>query len=139
MRTERLLRQYVLGAFSFKEMSQKRTGRARAGLADTTISVGSEVSVSAEFAYGGQAVIEGVVIRGRRTIALAVRRPSGSLYRYREPLRSPLQRSRVARLPFVRGLVVLWETLAVRVRMLMRSANVALEEALAGDAEAPHA
>ncbi len=84
--------------------------------------------MSAEFAYGGQAVIEGVVIRGRRTIALAVRRPSGSVYRYREPLRSPLQRSRVARLPFVRGLVVLWETLNVGVRMLMRSANVALEE-----------
>ncbi len=81
-----------------------------------------------EFAYGGQAVIEGVVIRGRRTIALAVRRPSGAVYRYREPLRSPLQRSRVARLPFVRGLVVLWETLNVGVRMLMRSANVALEE-----------
>ncbi len=95
------------------------------------------MSVSAEFAYGGQAVIEGVVIRGRRTIALAVRRPSGSLYRYREPLRSPLQRSRVARLPFVRGLVVLWEMLAVGVRMLMRSAIASLEEALAGDAEIP--
>jgi uncharacterized protein YqhQ len=79
-------------------------------------------------AYGGQAVIEGVVIRGRHTIGLAVRRPSGSIYRYREPLSSPLQRSRLARLPFVRGVFVLWESLVLGVRMLMRSANVALED-----------
>ncbi len=81
-----------------------------------------------EFAYGGQAVIEGVVIRGRRTIGLAVRRSSGSIYRYRERLDSPLQRSKIARLPLVRGVIVLWESLIVGVRMLMRSANVALEE-----------
>ncbi len=80
-----------------------------------------------EFQYGGQAVIEGVVIRGRRTVALAVRRPSGGIYRYREALRSPLQRSKIARLPFVRGVIVLWESLAIGYRMLVRSANVALE------------
>ncbi|HEV8229966.1 MAG TPA: DUF1385 domain-containing protein [Candidatus Limnocylindria bacterium] len=78
--------------------------------------------------YGGQAVIEGVMIRGRRTIALACRKPNGEIYRYREPLRSLLLRSRVARAPFVRGLVVLWESLAYGTRMLMRSADVQLEE-----------
>ncbi len=78
-------------------------------------------------AYGGQAVIEGVMIRGRRTVALACRRPNGDIYRYREPLRSPLLRSRVARLPFVRGIVVLWESLSYGLRMLMRSAEVQLE------------
>ena len=78
--------------------------------------------------YGGQAVIEGVMIRGRRTIALACRKPNGEIYRYREPLRSPLVRSRVARLPFVRGVVVLWESLSYGVRMLMRSAEVQLDE-----------
>jgi uncharacterized protein YqhQ len=77
--------------------------------------------------YGGQAVIEGVMIRGRRTVALACRRPNGEIYRYREPLRSPLQRSRVARAPFVRGVVVLWESLSYGTRMLMRSADVQLE------------
>ncbi|HYY55051.1 MAG TPA: DUF1385 domain-containing protein [Candidatus Dormibacteraeota bacterium] len=81
-----------------------------------------------QFAYGGQAVIEGVVIRGMRTIALAVRKPSGAIYRYREPLNSPLQRWRWARLPFVRGVIVLWESLSIGIRMLMRSANVALED-----------
>src|SRR3989440_3780510 len=76
---------------------------------------------------GGQAVIEGVMIRGRRTVALACRRPNGEIYRYREPLRSPLTRSRIARLPFVRGVVVLWESLSYGIRMLMKSADVQLE------------
>jgi len=78
--------------------------------------------------YGGQAVIEGVMIRGRRTVALACRKPNGDIYRYREPLRSPLVRSRLARLPFVRGVVVLWESLAYGIRMLMRSAEVQLDQ-----------
>ncbi|MBI2324091.1 MAG: DUF1385 domain-containing protein, partial [Chloroflexi bacterium] len=58
-------------------------------------------------AYGGQAVIEGVLIRGKRTLALACRKPDGGIYRYREAISSPLQRSRFARLPLVRGVVVL--------------------------------
>jgi uncharacterized protein YqhQ len=78
--------------------------------------------------YGGQAVIEGVMIRGRRTVALACRKPNGDIYLYREPLRSPLVRSRIARLPFVRGVVVLWESLDYGIRMLMRSAEVQLEQ-----------
>jgi uncharacterized protein YqhQ len=79
-------------------------------------------------AYGGQAVIEGVMIRGRRTVALACRLPNGEIYRYREPLRSALLESRFARAPFVRGLVVLWESLSYGMRMLMRSADLQLEE-----------
>ena len=79
-------------------------------------------------AYGGQAVIEGVMIRGRRTIGLACRLPNGEIYRYREPLRSLLLRSRVARAPFVRGLIVLWESLSYGTRMLMKSADMQLEE-----------
>lgn len=75
-------------------------------------------------AYGGQAVIEGVLIRGQRTVALACRRPDGGIYRYRGSISSPLQRSRFARLPFVRGVVVLGESLAYGIRMLMRSADV---------------
>lgn len=77
--------------------------------------------------YGGQAVIEGVVIRGRRTLAMACRRPSGEIFRYRERLDSLLQRSPLARLPLVRGVVVLWETLAHGTRLLMRSADIQME------------
>jgi uncharacterized protein YqhQ len=76
--------------------------------------------------YGGQAVIEGVMIRGRRTIALACRKPDGGIYRYREALDSPLLESKVARAPFVRGVFVLWESLRYGMRMLMRSADVQL-------------
>ena len=64
------------------------------------------------------------MIRGRRTLALACRKPDGGIYRYREPLDSMLVRSRVARAPFVRGLFVLWESAAYGMRMLMRSADV---------------
>src|SRR5437763_10137894 len=87
------------------------------------------MSASPAANYGGQAVIEGVMIRGRRTVALACRRPDGGIYRYREPLRSVLLRSRVARAPFVRGLIVLWESAAYGMRMLMRSADVQQPEA----------
>jgi Predicted metal-dependent enzyme len=76
--------------------------------------------------YGGQAVIEGVMIRGRHTIALACRKPDGGIYRYREALDSPLVTSKIARAPFVRGVVVLWESLRYGMRMLMRSADVQL-------------
>ena len=68
------------------------------------------------------------MIRGRRTIGLACRLPNGEIYRYREPLRSLLLRSRVARAPFVRGLIVLWESLSYGTRMLMKSADMQLEE-----------
>lgn len=78
--------------------------------------------------YGGQAVIEGVMIRGRHTIGLACRKPDGSIYRYREPLHSLLLSSGFARLPFIRGLVVLWESLSYGTRMLMRSADVQAPE-----------
>ena len=79
-------------------------------------------------AYGGQAVIEGVMIRGRRTIGLACRLRNGEIYRYREPLRSSLLQSRIARAPLVRGLVVLWESLSYGTRMLMKSADLQLDE-----------
>jgi len=80
-------------------------------------------------------VIEGVVIRGQRTLALACRRPNGQIYRYRETLRSPLQHPGPARWPFVRGVVVLWESLAVGMRMLMRSADVQLEGVPPGESK----
>jgi uncharacterized protein YqhQ len=84
-------------------------------------------------AYGGQAVIEGVLIRGQRTLALACRRPNGSIYRYRETLTSALQTSPLAKLVFVRGVVVLWESLVHGTRMLMRSADIQMEDAPASE------
>ena len=74
--------------------------------------------------YGGQALLEGVLMRGRGAIGVALRHPDGSIVATAEPLNSVLHRSRFARAPFFRGLVVLYETLVVGTRWLMRSGNV---------------
>ncbi len=78
--------------------------------------------------YGGQAVIEGVMIRSRRAMAVAVRHPAGHTVVHVEPLRSARQRSRWARLPLIRGMVLLWDTLVLGMRALAFSANVAAAE-----------
>jgi uncharacterized protein YqhQ len=80
------------------------------------------------FSYGGQAVIEGVMMRGQYVAAIAVRHPSGAIVTKEVPLNAALYRGRVARLPFVRGLVMLWDALVLGTGALMWSAEVALEE-----------
>jgi len=80
------------------------------------------------FNYGGQAVIEGVMMRGSRNMAVAVRSPSGDIVVHTEPLTSPIYTSAVARIPFVRGLTALWDALVLGIRALMYSADVALSE-----------
>ena len=80
-----------------------------------------------DFFYGGQALIEGVMMRGRTTVAMSVRPPSGEVLTYSEPLPAALQHGRWLRVPFVRGMFVLYETLVLGTRMLMRSAAIAAE------------
>ena len=80
------------------------------------------------FHYGGQAVIEGVMMRGRSAMAVAVRHPSGEVVVHTEPLRAKVYRSAWGKRPFIRGVLLLWDTLALGMRALMFSANVALEE-----------
>jgi uncharacterized protein YqhQ len=77
--------------------------------------------------YGGQALMEGVLMRGKTAIGVALRHPDGSIVSAAEPLNSVLHRSRFARAPFFRGLVVLYETLVVGTRWLMRSGSVQAE------------
>ena len=74
--------------------------------------------------FGGQALLEGVLMRGKSAIGVALRHPDGSIVATSEPLNSILHRSRFARAPFFRGLVVLYETLVIGTRWLMRSGNV---------------
>lgn len=78
----------------------------------------------ARFNYGGQALLEGVLMRGRDAVGVAMRHPDGGIVTAREPLDSVLHRNRFARAPFFRGLVVLYETLVVGTRWLMRSGSV---------------
>ena len=77
------------------------------------------------FAYGGQAVIEGVMIRGRNHFSLAVRRHDGSISHAQQPL-NPLFTGRIRRFPFLRGGAVLIETLMLGIKTLHQSANMAM-------------
>ena len=77
--------------------------------------------------YGGQAVIEGVMIRGPHSVAVACRRPNGEIAVRRETL-SGVYTGLLRHIPFLRGVIVLWETLALGMRSLIFSSNVALGE-----------
>ena len=77
--------------------------------------------------YGGQAVIEGVMIRGPKTLAIACRRPDGGIATRQETLGS-VYSGGLRRIPFIRGVIVLWETLALGMRALMWSSSVQLGE-----------
>jgi len=83
--------------------------------------------VGKRFHYGGQAVIEGVMMRGRNSVAVAVRRGDGEITLKREPVGTLLS-GRIRETPFVRGPVVLIETLILGIKALYYSASVALEE-----------
>jgi uncharacterized protein YqhQ len=77
--------------------------------------------------YGGQAVIEGVMIRGRRVMSTAVRRTNGEIVVDTQPLPS-IYTGRLRSLPLTRGIVVLIEALVLGMKTLMYSANISLEE-----------
>jgi uncharacterized protein YqhQ len=85
------------------------------------------VIVAERFYYGGQAVVEGVMMRGRKTMVTAVRRARGELAVDVQPL-STLYAGRLRRTPFVRGIIVLIESLVLGIKSLFYSANVSLEE-----------
>lgn len=83
---------------------------------------------SQEFNYGGQAVIEGVMMRGSKHMAVAVRKPTGEIEIHDEPLTAKIYTSKLGKLPFIRGLALLWDALGLGVRSLMWSADIALQE-----------
>jgi len=84
--------------------------------------------MSKPFNYGGQAVIEGVMMRGSRTMAVALRHPQGHVVVKTEPLNAALYQGPISRIPFVRGLVMLWDALGLGTKALMMSADVAAGE-----------
>lgn len=81
-----------------------------------------------EIQYGGQAVIEGVMMRGPHRLAVAVRRPAGDILVESQPFKSWAARHSLFKLPFFRGVVALIESLVLGIRYLSFSANLALEE-----------
>jgi uncharacterized protein YqhQ len=77
--------------------------------------------------YGGQALIEGVLMRGRDAIAVAFRHPDGHIVTATERLDAGFHGSRWSKLPFARGLVILYETLVTGTKWLIRSASLQAE------------
>jgi len=77
---------------------------------------------------GGPAVLEGVMMRGVSTWAVAVRKPEGDVEVTSEPLVSWAKRHRLLRLPVIRGVVALGESLKIGFRALAISANAQLAE-----------
>lgn len=74
-------------------------------------------------AYGGQAVIEGVLMRGSSSISMANRAPDGEIVVHTEPL-TGIYTSSLRKVPFLRGLIILWDSLSLGMRFLTLSANV---------------
>jgi uncharacterized protein YqhQ len=74
---------------------------------------------------GGQAVLEGVMMRGPSNWAVAVRKPDGDIAHVNQPIKSPMARHRIFRLPVIRGVIALGESLAIGFRALAISANYA--------------
>lgn len=78
----------------------------------------------AKFYYGGQAVMEGVMMRGRRAVAVATRRPEGDIYVYEELLSPKIYQNKIFQWPFLRGMIMLWDMLVLGTRMMTLSANI---------------
>ena len=87
--------------------------------------------------YGGQAVLEGVMMRGPAVWSVAVRTPDGEVVEVTKPVSSPMQRHRIWRLPVIRGVVALGESLAIGFRALAISANYAMQQEPEEGEEAP--
>jgi len=73
--------------------------------------------------YGGQAVIEGVMMRGSQSVAIAMRAPNEEIVIHSEPL-SGIYKSKIIKIPFLRGLLALWDALGLGIRALTISANI---------------
>jgi len=82
---------------------------------------------------GGQAVLEGVMMRGPSNWAVAVRKPDGDIAHVNQPIKSPMARHLIFRLPVIRGVIALGESLAIGFRALAISANSAAAETKEGE------
>jgi uncharacterized protein YqhQ len=85
------------------------------------------VTEKKKYNYGGQAVIEGVMIRGRTSVVTAIRRPAGDIVLDVKPAPST-QKSWPRRTPIIRGVFILIEAMVLGIKSLLLSANTAMEE-----------
>ncbi|MCL6614567.1 MAG: DUF1385 domain-containing protein [Firmicutes bacterium] len=81
-----------------------------------------------DFQYGGQAVIEGVMMRGRECLAVAVRKSGGEVVVHKEPVGRLTKKYPILKLPFLRGIVALCDSFVLGLKALLFSANQFVEE-----------
>src|SRR5207245_6920197 len=114
----------------------RRPGRALPAPPRAGASRQVDLTKSMSSLIGGQAVLEGVMMRGASNWAVAVRKPDGDIAHISKPIVSPMTRHWVLRLPVIRGVVALGEALTIGFRALANSANCAAQEA--GEAGVRH-
>src|SRR5438132_2855626 len=81
-----------------------------------------------KISYGGQAVLEGVMMRGRAFMAVAVRAPDKKIVVRSEPLPMHLYGGIIQKIPFVRGMTMLWDALGLGMKALMFSADIQMQD-----------
>ncbi|MCE5314693.1 MAG: DUF1385 domain-containing protein [Armatimonadota bacterium] len=89
-----------------------------------------------EFHYGGQAVIEGVMMRGPKDYGIAVRKADGEIVSRKEDVESILGRFKWLNKPFLRGTLALIDSMTLGIKALMFSADIAMKDAVEADAAA---
>ena len=92
------------------------------------MSLTAEGKQEPSLAFGGQAVIEGVMIRSKKHMVVCVRQPNDEILTKTEEIKTLSERYKILRVPFLRGVVALFETLYLGIKGLYFSANAALEE-----------
>jgi uncharacterized protein YqhQ len=92
-----------------------------------------------ELLVGGQAVIEGVMMRAPHSVCVAVRRPDGTVATQQAPVERPSERRKIFKYPMFRGLGTLGQAMALGIKALRFSADVAIENdpASAGKKQKP--
>ncbi|MFP4164531.1 MAG: DUF1385 domain-containing protein [Chitinispirillaceae bacterium] len=100
-----------------------------------TLPVSLLLSGSSKNKVGGQAVIEGVMMRGKQKISWAIRRPNGKVIIEHFPFLSLCKANRVLALPVLRGVINLFESFKLGYKALSRSADIAAEEEMEKKAE----
>jgi uncharacterized protein YqhQ len=90
--------------------------------------VASQRKDESSLAFGGQALIEGVMMRSRTHLVMCVRQPTNEILTHNEKIESVSERYKILGLPFLRGIVGLVETLYLGIKGIFFSANAVLEE-----------
>lgn len=101
--------------------------------ADAAVQESGKTLRTPKISYGGQAVLEGVMMRGRTHMAVAVRAPDHSIVVKSEPLPMRLYGGIIQKIPLVRGMTMLWDALGLGMKALMFSADIQMADTGAKD------